>query len=704
MDPRDDVQLEKGQTWITLSSPSEGTSRVTVLAPESDCWDNRKATATIYWIDARWVYPSSKIAAAGSPVDLSTRVPRSEGALPAKGWKVRYTILEPGLATFAGTDGSSVVESEVNATGNATCTLIPTPGTSGTAAVGIEIIRPGGVTDNIPDMTLSRGQTFVTWNAPQLSIEVGAPKIASFNQTVQVVANVENKGNQAAENVVVTMRIPQGVTASSQDGFAQNLPTAITWNIGTIPPQQGLDLFANVTAQAPMVLAFEARGDNGLVAADDVQIDVYRPSLMLDVQPEKDRYETGEPVTFNVNIKNTGDRPISDLELLAQGDGQMVHEQVGKEAVRKPKSDGPLQPGETWPVAVTFVPTDSGRRCINITATGNGGQRAQSEQCVTVINPIPPTPALTAKLERRGNLEVSDRPALLRGRVTNTGEIPLTDVRVTLTHDPQLRLIRTTNQGLDRSRLGQYLVAWDIPRLEPGDSREFEAEVRAVDSNPRSQVIMTARTAENAEANDSYTFEIARPLNSGFGQGANGSAGGNIGGSGLVPPSLPPETAPPTIPGGAAPIPDPNAGAGGQVPVGPPANGLPTTPRRTNQLQLSLVPRDNPVQINQPIRYTLRVQNDTDVVDGPVSLRFELPPGVKMERIVQRRSPKLGQFQVNAGIVEMADIRTMRPGETIDYELVLSSNQPQTFTLMVEGATRQTRNIARTTAETTVIP
>jgi hypothetical protein len=240
--------------------------------------------------------------------------------------------------------------------------------------------------------------------------------------------------------------------------------------------------------------------------------------------------------------------------------------------------------------------------------------------------------------------------------------------------------------------------------LEPGDSREFEAEVRAVDSNPRSQVIMTARTAENAEANDSYTFEIARPLNSGFGQGANGSAGGNIGGSGLVPPSLPPETAPPTIPGGAAPIPDPNAGAGGQVPVGPPANGLPTTPRRTNQLQLSLVPRDNPVQINQPIRYTLRVQNDTDVVDGPVSLRFELPPGVKMERIVQRRSPELGQFQVNAGIVEMADIRTMRPGETIDYELVLSSNQPQTFTLMVEGATRQTRNIARTTAETTVIP
>src|SRR5690606_32557461 len=31
----DDIQLREGQTWLSLSSPSEGVSRVTVLAPES---------------------------------------------------------------------------------------------------------------------------------------------------------------------------------------------------------------------------------------------------------------------------------------------------------------------------------------------------------------------------------------------------------------------------------------------------------------------------------------------------------------------------------------------------------------------------------------------------------------------------------------------------------------------------------------------
>src|SRR6056297_802733 len=95
LNPNDDVQLEKGQTWISISSPSEGTSKVTVLAPESECWDQRKATATIYWVDAARQFPGPQIVPAGTPVTLTTRVTRSEGTLPAEGWKVTYQIVDP---------------------------------------------------------------------------------------------------------------------------------------------------------------------------------------------------------------------------------------------------------------------------------------------------------------------------------------------------------------------------------------------------------------------------------------------------------------------------------------------------------------------------------------------------------------------------------------------------------------------------------
>ncbi len=166
-DTRDDVQLEKGQTWITISSPSEGTSRVTVLAPESDCWDQRKATTTIYWVDARWQFPGPQIVPAGQPVELTTRVTRSEGMLPARGWRVRYEILQPELATFAGTSGASVMEANVDDSGNASVQLVPNSGTSGITAIDIRVIRPGGESDNIPTLTLGRGQTFVTWSAPK---------------------------------------------------------------------------------------------------------------------------------------------------------------------------------------------------------------------------------------------------------------------------------------------------------------------------------------------------------------------------------------------------------------------------------------------------------------------------------------------------------------------------------------------------------
>src|SRR5690606_13222242 len=59
--PRDDVPLEAGQAWATISSPTEGVSRITALAPESDCWDQRRATATIYWIDARATFPAPQV-------------------------------------------------------------------------------------------------------------------------------------------------------------------------------------------------------------------------------------------------------------------------------------------------------------------------------------------------------------------------------------------------------------------------------------------------------------------------------------------------------------------------------------------------------------------------------------------------------------------------------------------------------------------
>src|SRR5205814_825687 len=55
--PTDDVLVQSGQAWVTVTSPTEGTSRVTVFAPQVYGWDRRQQTASIYWVDAQWRFP-----------------------------------------------------------------------------------------------------------------------------------------------------------------------------------------------------------------------------------------------------------------------------------------------------------------------------------------------------------------------------------------------------------------------------------------------------------------------------------------------------------------------------------------------------------------------------------------------------------------------------------------------------------------------
>ena len=61
----DDVHVLRGQAWITVTSPAEGTSRVTAYAPDVYRWEHRKQTATIHWVDAQWCFPPPSINAAG---------------------------------------------------------------------------------------------------------------------------------------------------------------------------------------------------------------------------------------------------------------------------------------------------------------------------------------------------------------------------------------------------------------------------------------------------------------------------------------------------------------------------------------------------------------------------------------------------------------------------------------------------------------
>ncbi|KLU05291.1 Conserved repeat domain protein [Rhodopirellula islandica] len=678
----DDIKLEKGQTYITVSSPSEGTSHVTVLAPDSDCWDQRKATATIYWVDARWQFPSPQRVQAGTVVDLVTRVTRAQGSLPARGWKVRYEIMNPELATFAGTGGSSFVEVNVDDSGDARATLEPVAGTSGNAIIDVRVIRPGGTSDNMPDLTLGRGQAYVTWSSPQLELQAGGPEVASYQIPFDIFANLRNPGDQDATGVKVELGFPAGVRIISTDAFAQVFTNTIVWDIGTMPAQQQLDLAVNLTSPTALNLTFRASGDSGLIAEDTVRVDVFRPALALRVTPKTDRVTAGDPATFDIEVENTGDRALQSVELQATGDNAMTHTVTNSREVGNEKTDGPLEPGDIWSTSVTFVPTDSGQRCVDVVALAAGGQRAQAQSCVIAINPAPPTPAITANLQVRDRMSVGDR-VLATGRVTNSGKIPLTNVRASMAYDVQL-IPRETTTDYPYVIDTPYVIAWTIPEIAPGQTVVLETEFEAQTTAQGSRIVFSAESNEGAtnSVSDNVQIFAAAPSNAPLTPG----------------PTLPPVSPSPNIPGGAGTPPaDPNAGQSTPIPGN-------NTPARAGVLRLQVLQRDVSPRIGDPIRYAIAITNDTDLLDSQVQIHFDLPPGVIVERLVQTKSPELEGLTRSGNTVYFTEIKTMKPGETIDYELVLRSNQAQDFNLILEAESRNVPQGIGIREPTTVSP
>ena len=83
----------RGQGWITLTSPIEGTSHVTVVAPEVYGWDARTKSATVHFVDAVVQYPPPAINPAGTKHVFTTTVTRHSNQSPCENWLVRYEIV-----------------------------------------------------------------------------------------------------------------------------------------------------------------------------------------------------------------------------------------------------------------------------------------------------------------------------------------------------------------------------------------------------------------------------------------------------------------------------------------------------------------------------------------------------------------------------------------------------------------------------------
>jgi uncharacterized repeat protein (TIGR01451 family) len=655
--PSDDVRVAKGQTWISVTSPTEGTSHVTCWAPQAKGWDRRKQTATIHWLDAKWDFPAPVVARAGESALISTTVARATDASPHSAWLVRYTI--EGLDTrFANND--TQIEVPTDGEGKATAELLPPASGGGTARVNIEVIRPAN--GNSPRMSVGTGSTTVTWAAPGLSVQVLGPESLALNAAGVFRIVVTNQGELPTRDVVVSDAPPPSLKYVSSNPAGQWFGDHLEWRLGDLPPRSQRVLDATYQAIRPGDIRFcaRARSADGLTAENCLdRARIFAPALLLTMTGPQSVPVGGE-AQFRIELTNQAAVALTNVRLVDRFDEGLAHTQGERSPLQW--NIGTLSPGETKRVALTFFARLPGRLCHVVDAVADGGYSASAQGCVVATAPAPgvvppggagPLGAGPLRLQLAGaTRQQAGQSVDYTITVYNASAAALSNVRVIYQHGPSLKPDEAT-AGFQASR-GQLI--WDLPQLARDERRSYVVRVSCLQPDPAALNRVTVAADQAAPQTAELSTEITP---------------GPVSPASPATPSAPAAPAFPNAPTG----PPSNSNIPRGDNITPPSDTRPTDglpaesppaaqPGAINTLSLNVAELADPVSVGQTITYIIRIQNDRDIPDQNVALSLEFPPGIDFTKakITGFRPRGLGP---DARTVEMEPVAELRPREAL---------------------------------------
>lgn len=613
----DDVVLGKGQSWVSVYSPTEGATHVTALANKEENWDRRRQTATIYWVDAQWVLPTPQIVRVDrrEPAILTTTLARSQNLGAIEGWLVRYEAIDGPAATFENGLTSIEVPSDIN--GNASARLTPQSGSAGITQVAVQIVRPGSRNGEIPRMVVGQGGTSVTWSAPGLAVRATGPATADADAPITYRVEVANTGDISAPDVVLSYSIPQGTRIVSTNPPAQPFGDRLEWRLGEMPARAGgkvVEVTVAMQLHASYQHCFRAVSMQGGQPVAELQAQgcattiVNRSALAVRTSGSQSA-PVGSQVKFLVEIENTSSLPVTNIVLTDTFDAGLQHVTGQTSPMRIPIPE-PLQPGQKRGVMLTFNVVAAGRHCHRMDVTADGGVKAVAEGCVTATSEIP-VPRLAVRMTGPERLNVGDS-GLYSIEIRNTGTLPLTNLRIGNRYSSSLLPTRAT----ENKQLGRGEVFWTWPKLDVGEAVAFEMEGRGLRADPSAVSTATVTSIELPAQTAQATTQI-------------------VGDGGAIPPVN-------------------NPG----VPAGPQAEA--------GAIKLDVTALDNPALVGRDIRYQITVRNDSVTADRNIVISIELPDGMKLKKFVGLADVKLpdrpGPITLPA-IIEIRGKEQVRPIE-----------------------------------------
>jgi uncharacterized repeat protein (TIGR01451 family) len=274
-----------------------------------------------------------------------------------------------------------------------------------------------------------------TVTRPRLELEVTAEQQILIGDQLTLQIAVSNPGTGVAQGIVVTEKVPGGMT---HPGGGE-----LEFEVGTLAPGETrrMELTLLATKPGEMTNVLLAKGADNLQAEEQTEIEVLAPELKVGLTGPKRRY-LQRKATYQLSVSNPGTAPANDVELEAMLPAGMEfvdannQGQYDSAAHRVVWSLEALPAGETGTATVTLLAVESGEQPMRVSGKAQMNLADQVEEAISIEGVAA---ILFELVDVHDPVEVNGQTSY-EIRVTNQGSAAASGVRVAAILPPGLEI------------------------------------------------------------------------------------------------------------------------------------------------------------------------------------------------------------------------------------------------------------------------